>query len=113
MDVVQEIANQLGVASEYVLNEYVPYYMGKTIFGACATTLVFLVVLIFGIIILKKMNKNETVDEFEFAVMLAIFIAVLIVIGIFMIFAVTDLIGGICSPTGAAIHDIVVAAVGD
>lgn len=103
MEVIQELASQLGIATEYVLTAYVPYYIGKVI-SVSIISFVFLIASSIALVIVskKKYYKDTDIKFIIFTMLIGTVICSLIV------FAITfpDTVGAICSPTGAAINFI-------
>ena len=122
MEIVQELANQLGVAVENLLSAYAPYYLGANI-GSVVTSFVCLVIgFVLSVFFLKTMIKNyNTSDNYlkcddpnvwVYGIIAGIMVIVVIIsLAVFAMF-LPRCIGAIMSPTGAAIADIVSKVMG-
>ena len=114
--IIQELANQLGIAVDILLNAYAPYYTGVNIASAFLACTIFIVSLIGSIKCIKKivelMESDDKNDMTEIAgycyIILLCVLAVVCIISIICV-AVTfpNAIGCLCSPTGATINHIV------
>lgn len=115
MEVIQELAEQLGVAVENLLNAYAPYYLGQTI----GITVISFIMIVVGIIMfvpsMKKMlhNYSQTEDYDELSVWtygtIAVVSAFITLAALFsFVIHFPNLIGAIMSPQGAAINNIIV-----
>ena len=116
MEVIQELANQLGVAAESLLSVYVPYYLGQTIGGTILTFVMFVIMIIVVVTSLNIMFKayNNDYNSNTSELIISIAFTITVIAGIisclsFMIFytALPNAVGAIMSPQGAAIADII------
>lgn len=119
MEIIQELANQLGVAVEYLLNAYAPYCLGAIIGVTTASFVVFVASLIVLILSLKAMlynyNAFQNCDNPNVWVygIIAFIVAFIVLIALCVFVAsVPKLIGAIMSPQGVAIADIVAKITG-
>ena len=62
MEVIQELANQLGVATEYVIGAYAPYYTARTIANTVIALLVLVVSTITFVKCISKYLKEKNID---------------------------------------------------
>lgn len=108
MEIIQELAEQLGVAAENLLSAYAPYYLGRTIGAATLALVMFIIMTIVGIVSLYMSFKART-DTYEGVAFAVALIAGMILLGSLIALSVTipNAIGAIMSPQGAAIADIV------
>lgn len=108
MEVIQELAEQLGVAVDNLLSVYAPYYLGQTL-GAAALALILFVIAIIACIVLLYLGSK--VDDIEFAELIFIFALVAGIICLCSLFAlcttIPSAVGAIMSPQGAAVADII------
>lgn len=116
MEVIQELANQLGVAAESLLSAYAPYYLGQTIGEAILTFVMFVIMIIVVVISLNIMFKayNNDYNSNTSELIISIAFTIAVIAGIisclsFMIFytVLPNAVGAIMSPQGAAIADII------
>lgn len=119
MEIIQELANQLGVAVEYLLSAYAPYCLGDIIGVTTVSFVVFVASLIVIILSIKATlyNYNEFQDCENPSVWVYSIIAVIVVIIALIalctfVVSVPKLIGAIMSPQGVAIADIVAKITG-
>ena len=111
MEVIEELANQLGVATENLLAAYAPYYIGRTV-GVVVIAFIYLIIFtVLEIIFLKKLLKSKEgniSDDFEIVVILICVLSFVAIIfsSLVITINVPNLIGALCSPEGAAINKI-------
>lgn len=117
MEIVQELAEQLGVAVENLLSAYAPYCLGVNIGVVVASFIVLVGSIIVLILSLNTMmhNYNMLYDEFPserpqvwvYGVIAVIMLFAAIISLVVFVMCLPNLIGAIMSPAGAAIADIV------
>lgn len=113
MEVIQELANQLGVATEYVIGAYAPYYTARTIANTVIALLVLVVSTITFVKCISKYLKENNIDETTADTMVALMIVCSIASIVSFVCSwvlIPDMVGTLVSPTGAAIKDIVTMA---
>lgn len=112
--VIQELANQLGVAADNILVAYAPYYMGVMICSSLIAVICF-VVSIIVIVQSSKMMINEYDNrgcEYSMRLIIAasvcVFACIVLVISFVCVcMMLPNAIGAICSPSGATINQII------
>lgn len=114
MEIVQELAKQLGVAVEYLLSAYAPYYLGATIGTTALAFVVFIVSIIVCVRSINAMlNNYNAVHDGDnpnvWVYGIVAFVTFFIIVVALMALAnnIPEFIGAIMSPQGAAIADIV------
>lgn len=119
--VIQELANQLGVAADNILGAYAPYYMGVMICSSLIAAIVFVVSIIVIVQSCKAMihefdNGGFRYTNFRYTCSMRFIIAasvcvfaciVLIISFVCVCVMLPDAIGAICSPSGATINHII------
>lgn len=120
MEIVQELAEQLGVAVENLLSAYAPYCLGVNIGVVVASFIVLVGSIIVLILSLNTMMHNYNMlcnnhDKFPserpqvwvHGVIAVIMLFAAIISLVVFVICLPNLIGAIMSPEGAAIADIV------
>ena len=120
MEIIQELANQLGVAVENLLSAYAPYCLGANIGNVTGSFIILVSSIIVMILSLKAMMHNYcelygTHDEcpsekpqvWVYGAIAGIMMFVLLISIIAFVFSLPYLIGCIMSPQGAAIHGLI------
>lgn len=120
MEVIQELANQLGVAVENLLSVYAPFCLGANIGNVTGSFIILVSSIIVMILSLKAMMHNyrelyDTHDEcpsekpqvWVYGAIAAIMMFVLLISIIAFVFSLPYLIGCIMSPQGAEIHGLI------
>lgn len=119
MEVVQELARQLGVAVENLLGAYAPYYLGAIIGTTTLSFIVFVVSIIVCVRSFSAMLNNynavhdgDNPNVWVHGIVSSIMFFIIIVALIALTDNVPKFIGAIMSPQGAAIADIVAKVMG-
>lgn len=118
MEVIQELANRLGVAVENLLSVYAPFCLGANIGNVTGSFIILVSSIIVMILSLKAMMHNYCVlwhDEcpsekpqvWVYGAIAAIMMFVALISLIAFVFSLPYLIGCIMSPQGAAIHGLI------
>lgn len=120
MEVIQELANQLGVAVENLLSAYTPYCFGVNIGNVTGSFIVLVSSIIVIILSLKAMMRNYRVlcdahDKYPnerpqvwvYGAIVVIMMFVILISIIVFVYSLPYLIGSIMSPQGAAIHALI------
>lgn len=110
MEAIQELAEQLGVTVDNLLEAYAPYVLGTSIGNMILFILIFIASLIVFIIFLTKYYKSKNDKLYGDATMGVVAIvsaAILIFTMMCAAFIVPDAIGTMLSPSGAAIKNMI------
>ena len=120
MEVIQELANQLGVAVENLLSAYTPYCFGVNIGNVTGSLAVFVGSIIVIVLSLKAMMHNyrvldnahdkyasERPQVWAYGAIAVIIMLVTLISIIAFVYSLPYLIGSIMSPQGAAIHALI------
>lgn len=108
MSEINELAKQLGVATEYILDAYAPYNLASSIIDAVLAIILFIVSII---AITNTFNADKymtMIEEDELYPVRIIFSFISFISAILLMFAcLPQAVGAICSPTGAAISRLI------
>lgn len=126
MEVIQELANQLGVAVENLLSAYAPFCLGANIGNVTGAFAVFVGSLIVTISSLKTMMCNyrelynahdkyasERPQVWVYGAIVVIMMLIALISIIAFVSGLPYLIGSIMSPQGAAIHELIKMVTGN
>ena len=107
IEIINNIASRLGVASEYIVPEIAHMGIAQTSFGVA----ILLLILIISILFLKTQRSKESFntdnDDYAGAALTFFAIVALPVSSIALTFSIYDLVGWIASPTAKAIVYVV------
>lgn len=120
MEVIQELANRLGVAVENLLSVYAPFCLGANIGNVTGSFIILVSSIIVMILSLKTMMHNycalcdahyecpsEKPQVWVYGAIAAIMMLVILISIIVFVCSLPYLIGCIMSPQGAAIHGLI------
>ena len=120
MEVIQELANRLGVAVENLLSAYAPFCLGANIGNVTCSFIILVSSIIAMILSLKTMMHNyrelcaiydkhpsEKPQVWVYGAIAAIMMLVILISIIVFVCSLPYLIGCIMSPQGAAIHGLI------
>lgn len=126
MEVIQKLANQLGVAVENLLSAYAPFCLGANIGNVTGSFAVFVGSIIVIVLSLKAMmcNYRELYDAHDkyasekpqvwvYGAIAVIMMFVALISLIAFVCSLPYLIGSIMSPQGAAIHELIKMVTGN
>ena len=124
MEVIQELAKQLGVAVENLLSAYTPFCLGTNIGIVTGSFIVLVSSIIVTILSLKAMMHNycelwhdecpsEKPQVWVYGAIAAIMMFVALISLIAFACSLPYLIGSIMSPQGAAIHELIKMVTGN
>lgn len=108
MSEINELAKQLGVATECILDAYAPYNLASSIVDAVLAIMLFIVSVI-AIMNTFNENKYTTMIVEDILYPIRVFVCFMSFISaILLMFAcLPKAVGAICSPTGAAISRLI------
>lgn len=120
MEVIQELAKQLGVAVENLLSAYTPFCLGTNIGNVTSSFIILVSSIIVTILSLKAMMHNyralcdahdkypsEKPQVWVYGAIAVIMMFVILISLIAFVCSLPYLIGSIMSPQGAAIHELI------
>lgn len=120
MEVIQELANQLGVAVENLLTAYAPFCLGSSIGTITASFVILVSSIIVVVLSLKSMMHNyrvlyDTHDKcpsekpqvWVYGIIATVMMFVATISLICFVNNLPYLVGAIMSPQGAAIHRLI------
>lgn len=108
MSEINELAKQLGVAMEYVLDAYALYNLASSIVNAVLVIILFVISVIAMINMFNASKDIAMIEADELYVVKIIISLISFISATMLMFAcLPKAVGAICSPTGAAISRLI------